>query len=386
MKKIAILGSTGSVGCQTLEVARFLGDECRVVALAAGKNQALLAEQVKHFKPAVAALFDQEAAESLKKSALPEKTQVLSGEAGLLFCATHQEADLVVIAQSGFSAFLPLKAALEAGKTVALANKEAIVAGGDLLERLSLFDRTKIIPLDSEHAAIWQAKGTAKASEIKKIILTASGGPFFGWSKDELKKVTPKQALKHPNWAMGPKITIDSATLMNKGLEVIEAHWLFALDLSQIEVVVHRQSVVHSVVEYIDGTMMAQMGCPDMRAPIQYALTYPQRKPGLVQSYSLRGNLTFEEPDRENFPCLRLAGEALQTGGTMPAALSAANEVAVDYFLQEKIGFTDIAKVLSKVLAAHKPLFKFSLDEVIAADLEGRKLAKQAAEDLALKQ
>lgn len=381
MKKIALLGSTGSVGRQTLEVARALKDEVQVVALAAGKNDALLAEQINLFKPSLAVLAEEEALARLKKHSLPQETELASGAEGQILCATHPEADLVVLAQSGFSGFRPLLAALEAGKMVALANKEAIVSGGDLLERLGLFDRQKIIPLDSEHAAIWQAKGGAKTSEIEKVILTASGGPFFGWSKRALEKVTPKEALKHPNWAMGPKITIDSATMMNKGLEVIEACWLFDLKLSQVEVVVHRQSVVHSVVEYIDGTMMAQLGSPDMRAPIQHALTYPARKKGLIKKYSLRGNLSFEEPDYNNFPCLNLARQAFKAGGTMPAVLSAANEVAVEHFLEGKIGFTKIPKVIEMVTREHQPVFKFSLDEVLEADHEARQVARLVIEE-----
>ncbi len=382
MKKIALIGSTGSIGRQTLEVITSLGEQYRVVVLAAGKNDQLIAEQAKRFRPEMVSLFDNEAAERLKKSPLPENIAITSGLEGQIAAAEWPEAELVVMAQVGFSGFQPLIAALKAGKTIALANKESLVVGGDLLERLNLLDRKRIIPVDSEHSAIWQAIGTAKQQEISKVYLTASGGPFFGMPGEQLERVTPEQALKHPNWSMGPKITIDSATMMNKGLEVIEARWLFDLELSQINVVVHRQSIVHSMVEYIDGTVMAQLGSPDMRAPIQHALTFPARKKGLIKAYNPFGSLTFEEPDRKNFPCLDLAYRASEAGGTMPAVLNAANEVAVKYFLKEKIKFTEIPVVIDAVMADHLPVRDYSLEDAVKADLQAREKAELVAGQL----
>ncbi len=382
MKRIALLGSTGSIGRQTLEVIASLGDQYRVVALTAGRNHRLIAEQAARFRPEMVSLFDSEAAERLKNLSLQDSIKISSGAEGQVAAAAWPGADLVVMAQVGFSGFKPLVAALEAGKTIALANKESLVVGGDLLERMNLLDKKRIIPVDSEHSAIWQAIGTAEEKEISRVFLTASGGPFFGMTGDDLKQIKPVQALKHPNWTMGPKITIDSATMMNKGLEVIEAKWLFDLELSQIEVVVHRQSIVHSMVEYIDGTIMAQLGSPDMRAPIQHALTYPARKKGLIKQYNPFGSLTFEEPDRKNFPCLDLAFRAVEAGGTMPAVLNAANEIAVEQFLRETIKFTDIPVIIEAVMAEHQPVKDYFLEDAVEADRQAREKAESVVKQL----
>ena len=355
-----------------------LGSEYKLVVLAAGSSDQMLADQASRFRPEMVALNDLAAAKRLKSRVSQLNIEVLAGEEGLIRAATWPGADLVVMAQVGFSGFKPLVAALQAGKSIALANKESLVVGGDLLKRLGLLDRERIFPVDSEHSAIWQARGQAKDKEIARIYLTASGGPFYGWSAEQLKTVTPAQALKHPNWQMGKKITIDSATMMNKGLEVIEAKWLFNLELEQIEVLIHRQSIVHSMVEYIDGTIMAQLGTPDMRAPIQHALTYPERKAGLLKRFKPAGcQLTFDNPDRANFPCLELAYSAAKCGGTMPAVLNAANEIAVAAFLEERISFTEIPVVIEEVMARHVSKGNYSLEEAVAADNWSRLYAQE---------
>lgn len=369
MKNIVLLGSTGSIGRQTLEVVRSLGSDYRIAVLTAGKNDRLMAEQVREFQPELAVMSDGDSAMRLAEAVKDLDVKIESGESWQNRAAAWTNADLVVIAPVGFSGFKPLVSALQAGKAVALANKESLVVGGDLLKRLGLLEKARIIPVDSEHSAIWQCLGSVATKEISRIYLTASGGPFFGGSWETLKDVTAEQALKHPNWQMGPKITIDSATMMNKGLEVIEAKWLFGVKLEQIEVLVHRQSIVHSMVEYIDGTFLAQLGSPDMRAPIQHALTYPERKKGLVKNYNpLECSLTFEAPDRENFPCLDLAYSAALTGGTMPAVLNGANEKAVEHFLAGKIRFTDIPAIISKVMNDHSPVMEYTLEEAVAAN------------------
>lgn len=378
MKRIAVFGSTGSIGRQTLDVLKNLGCDYQVVALAAGSNDRLIEEQARYFKPKYVALFDEMAAKRLSLTLRDQPVSVMGGEAGLLRIAEDPAVDLAVMAQVGFSGFKPLITALKSGKTIALANKEALVVGGDLLERTGLLDRKRILPVDSEHSAIWQAIGAAPHQEIARILLTASGGPFFGFGKKDLANVTPQSALKHPNWQMGDKITIDSATMMNKGLEVIEAKWLFNLAPEQIEVVIHRQSIVHSMVEYIDGTVIAQLGTPDMRSPIQYALTYPARLVSPVERYNPFGSqLTFDEPDRQNFPCLDLAYRALESGGTMPAVLNGANEVAVTYFLESRIAFTAIPLVIETVMEAHHPVSNFCLDDAVEADSWARQEAKK---------
>lgn len=383
MKRIAILGSTGSIGRQALEVIESLGPEYRVVALAAGSNYEMLAEQVKRFKPEMAALSDIEAAARLSGMISSEECIVKAGQEGQLAVATWQNAELVVMAQVGFSGFEPLIAALKEGKMIALSNKESLVIGGEILERLGLLDRERILPVDSEHSAIWQCLNTSSAKDINRIFLTASGGPFYGWKKDQLEKVTPEMALKHPNWQMGKKITIDSATLMNKGLEVIEAKWLFDINLEQIEVIIHQQSVIHSMVEYIDGSIIAQLGRPDMKLPIQYALTYPERKASRAEKYNPFGqSLSLDKPDRDNFPCLELAYSAARSGGTMPAVLNAVNEVAVENFLSGSIKFTQIPLVIDCVIQSHAIIESPGIDDIIKVDGWSRLKAADVIDNL----
>ncbi len=377
-KKIAILGSTGSIGKQTLEVIAALGEGYRVVALTAGGNDILLEEQVREFKPELAVLSNIEAAERLAGKIGTTGCTVKSGEEGQVLAATWPQADLVVMAQVGFSGFSPLVAALKQGKMVALANKESLVIGGTILEQMGLLDRKKILPVDSEHSAIWQCLGGSGSEEVSRIFLTASGGPFFGCTKKELASVTPARALKHPNWQMGRKITIDSATMMNKGLEVIEAKWLFGLDLDQIEVIIHRQSIIHSMVEYIDGSIIAQLGVPDMRLPIQHALTYPERTESRVDRFDPFGKkLDFYPPDRDNFPCLELAYRAAELGGTMPAVLNGANEIAVAEFIGGRIGFNAIPEVINSVMSSHTNVENPGIDDVVSADQWSRRKAAQ---------
>ncbi|MGM0652798.1 MAG: 1-deoxy-D-xylulose-5-phosphate reductoisomerase, partial [Bacillota bacterium] len=305
------------------------------------------------------------------KSQLSEKDSKSEGMAELYGteAAKWLSADLVIMAQVGFSGFEPLVAALKNDKIVALANKESLVIGGEILERKGLLDRKRLLPVDSEHSAIWQCIGSSSLEKVKKIYLTASGGPFYGRTRQELENVTPAKALKHPNWNMGNKITIDSATMMNKGLEVIEARWLFDLNLNQIEVVIHRQSIIHSMVEYIDGSILAQLGLPDMKGPIQYAITYPERCVNNFEKFNPFGRvLDFQKPDRENFPCLDLAFKASAAGGTMPAVLNGANEVAVKGFLQENIRFTDIPQVIKRVMNRHNLICEPEVEDVVDAD------------------
>jgi 1-deoxy-D-xylulose-5-phosphate reductoisomerase len=382
-KRIAILGSTGSIGRQTLEVIDALGSGYRVVALTAASSDQLLAEQVIRFKPEMAALSDEEAAERMAKSLNGSECCLMKGLEGQIAAAVWPNADLVVMAQVGFSGFEPLIAALREGKKVALANKESLVIGGEILERLGLLSRDLIIPVDSEHSAIRQCLGSAPPLEVERVYLTASGGPFYGWSSEELEKVTPEMALKHPNWKMGRKISIDSATMMNKGLEVIEAKWLFNLSLDRIEVVVHRQSIIHSMVEYIDGSILAQLGLPDMRTAIQYALTYPERKKSRVKRYDPFGErLTFDRPDRDNFPCLDLACRSAKIGGTMPAVLNGANEIAVEYFLNGSIKFTEIPVIISRVMQKHDSIAVPEIEDIIDADCWSRREAAGIANEL----
>lgn len=383
MKKIAVLGSTGSIGRQTLEVIEALGPDYRVAALTAGSNDDLLAEQVRRFKPELAVLSDLDAAGRLKKKISAGQFAIEAGPGGQIAAATLPGADLVVMAQVGFSGFEPLVAALENGKTVALSNKESLVIGGEILKRKGLLNREKILPVDSEHSAIWQCLGTDPVKSVEKIYLTASGGPFFGLSGAELVKITPEMALKHPNWQMGNKITIDSATMMNKGLEVIEACWLFGLSLEQVEVVIHRQSIIHSMVEYIDGSVLAQLGLPDMKLPIQYALTYPERVYSGFEKFNPFGRvLEFEKPDRENFPCLDLAVSAARTGGTMPAVLNGSNEAAVAAFLEGRIAFTDIPLIIESVMQQHGVTVNPGVGDVVGADCWSRERAADIIEQL----
>jgi 1-deoxy-D-xylulose-5-phosphate reductoisomerase len=379
MRSISILGSTGSIGCNTLEVVEHLQD-LRVVALAAGRNMQKFAEQVKHFQPELVSCESEGSAEDLLKElhahgvAAP---RIQLGEKGLIEVATHADADIVVSATVGAVGFVPTLRAIEAGKRVALANKETLVMAGDLMTRAAAGSGAEIIPVDSEHNAIHQCLRGERRDEVKRLVLTASGGPFRTKTKEELENATVEDALDHPNWKMGAKISIDSATLMNKGLEVIEAKWLFGFEADQISVIVHPQSVVHSMIEMVDGSIIAQMGKTDMRHPIQYALTYPDRRKTCVEPINLgrMGQLTFEEPDADRFPCLDLAYRALRAGGTTPAALNAANEIAVQAFLDGKIGFGEIARINLAALDGHETSEASTLEAVLAADAEARSRA-----------
>jgi len=383
MKRISILGSTGSIGQSTLSVVEKYPDRFSVVALAAGNNVDLLEHQVRRFKPAVVSMFSQGPAEVLKKRLSGMKIRVVSGIEGMIEVAADDEADVTVSAIVGTAGLVPTMAAIRAGKTIALANKEVLVTAGELVMRECAERKISLLPVDSEHSAIFQCLLAGENRDVRTLILTASGGPFRRHTKQDLAAVTLAQALKHPNWTMGRKITIDSATLMNKGLEVVEARWLFGLPPERIKVLVHPQSIVHSMVEYRDGAVVAQLGMPDMRGPIAYALSYPERLEGVSPALDLAGigTLTFEEPDTERFPCIALAFDALRTGGSMPAVLSAANEVAVTHFLDEKIAYGDIARVIRSTMDAHTPSLIHSVEDALKADLWARKKAEKVIEN-----
>jgi 1-deoxy-D-xylulose-5-phosphate reductoisomerase len=385
MKNIVILGSTGSIGLQTLDVIRSLPDRFKVIGLAAGKNWRLLAEQIKEFQPQAAVLSRQSELSLLRAELAQEKIPEMGlGRKGMEELASLSEADLIVVAVTGTAGIFPTIAALRAGKNIALANKETMVAAGQLVTALSIQKQAGIYPVDSEHSAVWQCLNGNNIDDVEKIILTASGGPFRELSAKEMGSVTVEMALRHPNWNMGRKVTIDSATLMNKGLEVIEAKWLFGVDYSQIEVVVHPQSIIHSAVEYRDGSLIAQMGTPDMRLPIQYALTYPERLNGVVPRLKLTDlkGLTFEAPDIEKFPSLELAFEAGRAGGTMPAVMNASNEEAVDSFLRGVLSFKNIPVVTEGVMTALETVAEPDLDEIMEADLRAREMADQIIKSL----
>ncbi len=371
-RKIAVLGSTGSIGRQTLAIVRASPQRFHVIGLAASKNLDLLAEQVNEFKPRF--VYFQER----------EVTSLRNAECDFLpleEIARHPAVDTVVIATSGASGLLPTIAAIKFGKRVALANKESLVMAGEIITREAKLNNAQIIPVDSEHSAIWQCLEGEK-QKAAQIILTASGGPFLHFSPAKLNKVTAKQALQHPSWQMGQKVTIDSATLMNKGLEVIEAHWLFDMPFEGIRVLIHPQSIIHSLVEFRDGSVKAQLSYPDMRLPIQYALTYPERLPNpelpRLNWDNLR-SLTFEQPDFNKFPCLKLAIEAGRKGGTYPTVLSSADEIAVELFLSGRIKFTDIARLVEQALQQHKPIAQPTLEDIMAADTWAREKVSQFA-------
>lgn len=368
MKKIAILGSTGSIGQSTLDVLQMNPDKFRVSALVAGGNIKLLAKQIKKYNPKLVCVKNRELAAELRNT-VSAKIKVYYGQEGAQEVAACADAQIVVSAISGAAGLMPTLAAIEAGKDIALANKETMVVAGSVVNALAEEKNVKILPVDSEHSAIFQCL-EGQANIPWRIILTASGGPFYKLSKKDLKYVRPEQALKHPNWIMGKKITIDSATMMNKGLEVIEAKWLFKVTFDRIDVVIHPQSIVHSMVEFIDGSVLAQMGIPDMRIPIAYALNYPRRLENKLPRLNLtrQKNLEFSRPDMNKFRCLKLAYEAGLAGGTNPAVLNAANEVAVAAFLNKKIGFTDIEIIITKILSMHDAIADPSLDEILAAD------------------
>lgn len=379
MKNISILGSTGSIGRSTLSVVEKFPDRFKVVALAAGNNVELLEEQVRQFKPAVVSVAGKKSAEGLKNRCSNLDVRVLSGAEGMVSVATAEEADTTVSAIVGTAGLVPTMAAIRAGKDIALANKEVLVTAGELVMAESRAAGIKILPVDSEHSAIFQCLHAGTNKDIKSLVLTASGGPFRSYSKKDLAKVTTAQALRHPNWSMGRKITIDSATLMNKGLEVIEARWLFDIVPEKIRVLIHPQSIIHSMVEYRDGAVVAQLGAPDMKGPIAYALSYPERLPGVSPALDLArvATLTFETPDTDRFPCLSYAYEALEAGGSMPAVLSAANEVAVNYFLQEKIGYGDIARVIKSAMDSHVPSPIHTVEDALTADQWARQEAEK---------
>lgn len=371
-KKISLLGSTGSIGTQTLEVVSENSDILSVAALAAGTNVNLLEEQVRKFKPALAVMWSKEAADELKTRIADTNTRVLSGMDGLIEAATVPEADMVLTAVVGMIGIRPTIAAIEAGKDIALANKETLVCAGHIIMPLAAEKGIKILPVDSEHSAIFQSLNGERHNKISKILLTASGGPFRGMTTEQLKGKTVADALKHPNWSMGKKITVDSATLVNKGLEVMEAGWLFNVPVSDIEVVVHPQSILHSAVEYEDGAVIGQMGLPDMKLPIQYALFYPDRLPMSGKKLNLFevGNMTFEKPDPEVFKGLKLALRAASEGGSMPTVFNAANELAVARFLDGKIGFLDIYDIIERAMDAHKKIASPTVEEILDAERE----------------
>ncbi|MBN4079680.1 1-deoxy-D-xylulose-5-phosphate reductoisomerase [bacterium AH-315-C08] len=369
MKKISLLGSTGSIGVNTLDVVERNPESFQVLAMSAGSNVDLFAEQVRKFKPKVVSLFDTTKIATLKERIADLDVEIIPGAEGSIAVATLPEADVVVSGVVGSAGLVPAMEALKAGKNLALANKETLVIAGELVLREAEKTNSQIIPIDSEHSAIFQALNGEKKERIKKIILTASGGPFRTFSLDQMETVTVKDALNHPNWDMGAKITIDSSTMMNKGLEYIEAKWLFGID-TPVEIIVHAQSIIHSMIEFVDTSIMAQLGIPDMRVPIAYALTYPDRFECDLPSLDLAsmGDLTFEAPDFERFPCLQLAIDAMEMGQTMPAILNAANEIAVQAFLDELIPYKDIAEFIRMVMHNHRPSPLNDLQDVLDAD------------------
>ena len=376
MKELIILGSTGSIGTQSLEVAK--AQNIRVRALTAGSNHKLLEEQARQFKPDVVALSDISAAKQLKIALGDTDIKVLSGEEGIIEAATYK-GETVLSSIVGIAGLRPTLAAIECGKNIALANKETMVTGGTIVNKLAKEKGVKILPVDSEHSAIFQSLQGALEGSLKKILLTASGGPFFNKTREELKNVTAKDALKHPNWSMDAKITIDSATIMNKGLEVIEAVHLFGVKASDIEVLVHRQSIVHSGVEFSDGAVIAQLGTPDMKIPIQYALTYPERgvKFENLDLFKI-GTLTFEKPDLDTFRCLPLCIEAINKGGLYPTAVNGANEESVRLFLEGKIGFLQIAELNEKAMEKAVNKTDYTVEDIFEADLQARETVLKA--------
>ena len=380
MRKISILGSTGSIGTQTLEVVENL-ENIKVMAITGNSNITLLEEQARKFQPELVAVMDEKNAEMLKEKLADMDLRVVSGIDGLVEAATYEGVDTVVTSVVGNVGLKPTFEAICAGKNIALANKETLVSAGQLVMDLAKKHNIKIYPVDSEHSAIFQSLQGNEGNKIERILLTASGGPFRGKKREELLNVTAADALKHPNWSMGNKITIDSATLMNKGLEVMEAKWLFGVDVDQIEVLIHPQSIVHSAVEYEDGAIMAQMGEPDMRVPIQYALTYPKRVKSSFPrvNFMQRGNLTFDHPDMETFKCLSLAYRALKTGGTLPAVLNGANEVAVSRFLKGDIGFLQIPELIEQTMDAYTVKQEYTLEDLLEADAWAKDYAAKVA-------
>ena len=370
MKKIAILGSTGSIGTQTLEVVRNYNKDLQVTALAAGSNLNLLEQQIREFRPALVAVWKEENAVTLRGMVADLDVEVCSGMDGLLSVASQPESDILVTAIVGMIGIQPTIAAIQAGKHIALANKETLVTAGHIIMPLAKQHQVKILPVDSEHSAIFQCLNGEQPKEIDKILLTASGGPFRGKDQEYLSHVTVEDALKHPNWSMGQKITIDSATMVNKGLEVIEAKWLFDVELDRVEVVVQPQSVIHSMIQFVDGAVMAQLGTPDMKLPIQYALFYPERRhlPGKRLDFATLGSIAFEKPDLEVFRGLAMAYQVGKEGGSLPTVFNAANEYAVARFLEKKIRFLDIYEMIQDCIETHKKVESPTVADILAAE------------------
>ena len=379
--RVAILGSTGSIGTQALEVVDDLRGikNIEVTAISGNSNIKLLEEQARRYRPKIAAVYSESGAKELKARLADTDIKVVAGEDGLIEAATEDSTDMVLSSIVGFAGLVPTMHAIEQGKDIALANKETLVTAGSLFMDAVKNHGVRLLPVDSEHSAIFQSMHGGKRNEVKKILLTASGGPFFGKTADELRGVTKNDALKHPNWTMGAKITIDSATLMNKGLEVLEAKWLFGTEIDDIEVVVHRESIIHSMVEFRDKSIIAQLSLPSMKHPIQYAFTYPERMPSPDAEVSFRelGSMTFFEPDRNTFRCLDLAIRAGREGGTMPTIMNAANEVAVGRFLSDKAGFLEIAEIVERAMDTIKPLKNPGINDIIETDREVREICQQ---------
>jgi len=385
MKTIVILGSTGSIGTSTLDIVDRFPEEFRVAGLTAGSNDEKLEEQIRRFKPRLVALSDASAAVRLRQRCAGLPVEVLAGEEGLIQVASAPETELVISAIVGGAGLVPTLAAIRSGKQIALANKEPMVMAGKLMQDEARRYGVRIFPVDSEHSAIFQSLEGHRKEDVRRLILTASGGALWTLGREELQDVTPERALQHPNWKMGAKITIDSATLMNKGLEVVEARWLFDIPESQIEVMIHRESIIHSLVEYADRSMIAQLGLPDMRTPISYAMRYPGRMPLELPSLDLTeiGTLTFCKPDHDRFPCLGLGYESLRIGGTMTAAMNAANEIAVEAFLNGGIRFTDIAEIIHSTMELHTTKDIETLEDALEADRWAREKAESLVVALA---
>lgn len=379
MKNISILGSTGSIGCNTLDIVALFPERFRVLGLSACENIERLEGQIRRFRPAMVSLNSVKAANVLKERCGDLGVEILSGVEGLIRVSTMPEVDVVVSAIAGSAGLIPTLSAVKAGKTVALANKETMVMAGEIVTREAEEKGVRILPVDSEHSAIFQVMECGRREDLHKIILTASGGPFLNKSYEDRKRVTVEDALKHPNWNMGAKVTIDSATLMNKGLEVIEAKWLFDVSINQIEVLIHPQSIIHSMVEFRDGSVLSQMGIPDMRIPIAYALSYPERLDLVMQRLDLArtGMLTFENPDIKKFPCLSYAYDAMKTGGSMPAVMNSSNEVAVAAFLHGRIGFLDIERIVGDTMSGHTVKGVNNIEDVLMADNWAREEAER---------
>ncbi len=387
MKNIAVLGSTGSIGRNTLEVVRNLnrnGFPVSVIYISANSNVELLSQQIEEFKPKAAVIFNEASFNDLKSRSLKHKCEILCGQAGINEIASRDDFELVVNALVGFSGLIPTIEAIKHGKDIALANKESLVVAGELIYSMLRESKSHLLPIDSEHSAILQCLQGEPIAEVSRLILTASGGPFRELSKEEMNSVTVAQALKHPNWVMGNKITIDSATLMNKGFEIIEAKWLFNIEADSIDVLIHPQSIIHSMVEFSDGSVKAQLGVPDMKVPIQYALTYSGRIKSDFPRIDFKQlkNLTFDEPDLDKFECLKLAYDVIKSGGSYPIVLNGANEAAIDLFLKEKIRFTDIPALIKSAMDKHENHVSPSLENIVSIDSWSRKFVYDSAAEL----